>query len=185
MFRSWRSWKQPPPAKRARVQKGPQGTHGAGELARPNRVKPVVSEPSGSHRLHPLTDRAQNPMGACRVKQTDEVPGGVSRQEGAKPWRRKGCRLGKPAVDVLQTATSRQARASQKGLPVLMAPKGQKPHERCCPGNGQRAEVAVRGVARCCKPWTRERRSGLGPNRGAHVRLALKRRKACERMILL
>jgi hypothetical protein len=76
--------------------------------------------------LRLLTDRAHNPMGACRVKQTGEVPGGESRQEGVKPWRRKGCRLGKPAAGVLQTAFTRQARTLQKGLPVLMAPKGQK-----------------------------------------------------------
>jgi hypothetical protein len=65
-------------------------------------------------------------MGACRVKQTDEVPGGENRQEGVKPWRRKGRRSGKPAAGVLQTAIHRQARTLIRGLPVLMAPKGQK-----------------------------------------------------------
>jgi hypothetical protein len=115
-----------PLTKRTRVQTGPLASHGAVELARPIRARQVACEPSGPHRLRSLTDRAQNPMGACRVKQTDEVPGGANRQEGAKPWRRKGCRSGKPAVGVLQTATCRQARTLKKGLPVLMAPKGQK-----------------------------------------------------------
>jgi hypothetical protein len=64
---------------------GPCAAHGVGELARPSRVKRMASEPSGPHRLYLLTDRAQNPMGACRVKQTGEVPGGESRQEGVKP----------------------------------------------------------------------------------------------------
>jgi hypothetical protein len=60
-------------------------SHGTVELARPSCVEPVASELSGSHQLHLLTDRARNPMGACRVKQTDEVPGGENRQEGVKP----------------------------------------------------------------------------------------------------
>jgi hypothetical protein len=115
-----------PLAERTRVQTGPLASDGAVELARPSRGRQVASEPSGPHRLCSLTDRAQNPMGACRMKQADEVPGGANRQEGAKPWRRKGCRSGKPAAGVLQTATCRQARTLQKGLPVLMAPKGQK-----------------------------------------------------------
>jgi hypothetical protein len=74
-----------PPAKRTRAQKGPLASRGAVELARPGRVEPVASEPSGPHRLCPLTDRVRNPMGACRVKHTGEVPGGVNRQEGVKP----------------------------------------------------------------------------------------------------
>jgi hypothetical protein len=73
------------PAKRTRVQKGPLAAHSTVELARPSCVEPVASELSGSHRVYPLTERARNPMGACRAKQTDEVPGGENRQEGAKP----------------------------------------------------------------------------------------------------
>jgi hypothetical protein len=102
-----------------------------------------------------LVDRVgSNPMGACRVKQTDEVPGGENRQEGVKPWRRKGRRSGKPAAGVLQTAIHRQARTLIRGLPVLMAPKGQKTSGEVL--SGERTAGRSRGA------WCRKTPQAVG-----------------------
>jgi len=61
-----------------------------------------------------------NPMSACQMKQAGKARRGESRQEGEKPWRRKGRGLGKVAAGAKVLAPC----APRKGLAVLIALKG-------------------------------------------------------------
>jgi hypothetical protein len=56
------------------------------------------------------------------MKQAGEARRGGNRQEGEKPWRRKGCGLGKVAAGVKALAPL----TSRKGLAVLIALKGRE-----------------------------------------------------------
>jgi hypothetical protein len=174
------------PVRRARERSGSLPSFDVSELARSSRPKGLTAEVFGPSPTAPVNQRAGNPMGACRMKQVDEVPGGESRQEGVKPWRRKGCGPGKPAAGVLQETTCRRARPSLNGLPVLMAPKGQQNLRRgAVRGTGSGPKLRG-GVSRDAAHRGRAN-GGAVFDRVAvsDVRLALQRRRACERMNLL
>jgi hypothetical protein len=130
-----------PLAMRWRERRGTSVFDGAVELAWPSRRRPMVREAFGP-RVAPVGRVGWKPHGCLSGETNRRGPGrrkpsrGSETLKAERRWARQARGRRKPRRFVAR-------RPSQKGLPVLMAPKGQKPQERCCPGNGQRAEVAV------------------------------------------
>jgi hypothetical protein len=133
----------------------------------------------GSAAVRSRAKGQKDPMSACQTKQADKAGRGASRQESEKLWRRKGCDLGKVAAGVNGACV---VHIAKRTLPADGAEgdqtSGEAPPREWVAGFGRDADgLRARNVASLqCSP-------GHGQATAAWV--ALKRRKACERMILL
>lgn len=169
-------WKHGAPSTDSKVEQGPEGE-------RPHRQRSDDERHEGRGRRRGDTATAEgkalkgvNPKSACRVKQTDEVERGESRQEGEKPWRRKGDGGGNSVV--ADQSGFAEAECEKRTLPAHGAVGEENLKRGAARGTGGGYEQ--RCMVSPSIGGNTERRPQGQP--GALLRKALKRRKACERM---